>query len=56
MVGRIVNISADEKILNEEGAIDPALLKPITYDPIHHKYLIIGEEVGKAFSDGKKLK
>ena len=56
MVGRIVNISADEKILNEEGAINPALLKPITYDPIHHKYLIIGEEVGKAFSDGKKLK
>ena len=56
MVGRIVNISADESILNEEGSIDLMRLQPITYDPIHHKYHVIGAEVGKAFSDGKKLK
>lgn len=56
MVGRIVNISADESILNEEGNIDLMRLQPITYDPIHHKYHVIGAEVGKAFSDGKKLK
>lgn len=56
MVGRIVNISADESILNEEGSIDLMRLQPITYDPIHHKYHVIGAEVGNAFSDGKKLK
>lgn len=56
MVGRIVNISADESILNEEGSIDLMRLQPITYDPIHHKYHVIGAEAGKAFSDGKKLK
>lgn len=56
MVGRIVNISADESILNEEGQIDLMRLQPITYDPIHHKYHVIGAEVGNAFSDGKKLK
>lgn len=56
MVGRIVNISADESILNEEGQIDLMRLQPITYDPIRHKYHVIGAEVGNAFSDGKKLK
>lgn len=56
MVGRIVNISADESILNEEGQINLMRLQPITYDPIRHKYHVIGAEVGNAFSDGKKLK
>ena len=54
-VGRIVNVSADEKILTD-GKIDPAKLCPITYDPVNHNYLTLGEKVGKAFSDGKKLK
>ena len=56
LVGRIVNISVSEEILDENGQIDPARLKPITYDPIHHQYLAIGEKVGQAFSDGKALK
>ena len=56
MVGEIVNVCADEKVLNEEGKIDPAKLRPITYDPCNHKYIVLGEAVGNAFSDGKKLK
>ncbi len=44
LVGRIVNVSAAEEILDENGQIDPARLKPITYDPIHHHYLVIGEK------------
>ena len=56
LVGRIVNVSAAEEILDENGQIDPTRLKPVTYDPIHHHYLGIGEKVGNAFSDGKSLK
>lgn len=56
LVGRIVNISADESVLGEDGQIDPARLRPITYDPVHLRYLPLGEAVGKAFSDGKALK
>jgi len=56
LVGKIVNVSADEKILNAEGKVDPALLRPITYDPVNHHYLALGEKVGNAFSDGLKLK
>ena len=56
MVGKIVNVSADEKILNENGKIDLSKLRPITYDPCNHDYLEIGPKVGNAFSDGKSLK
>lgn len=56
MVGKIVNISADEKILNENGKIDLSKLRPITYDPCNHDYIKLGAKVGNAFSDGKSLK
>jgi hypothetical protein len=54
LVGRIVNISADESILTD-GKIDIAKLRPIVYDPINHDYLELGAKVGNAFSEGKKL-
>ena len=55
LVGRIVNISAEESIITD-GKIDIAKLRPITYDPIGHNYFELGAKVGNAFSDGKKLK
>lgn len=55
LVGRIINISADEKILTD-GKIDVAKLRPITYDPIGYNYFELGTKVGNAFSEGKKLK
>lgn len=55
LVGNIINISADERILTD-GKIDVAKLRPITYDPINHNYIELGAITGKAFSDGKKLK
>lgn len=55
MTGKIVNVSALDSILDTDGQIDPAKLRPVIYDPVHHDYLVIGEKVGKAFSDGKKL-
>ena len=56
LVGEIVNVSADERILDENGKIDPAKLQPITFDPVNNAYLKIGEKVGNAFRDGLKLK
>ena len=56
LVGEIVNVSADERILNADGAIDPAKLRPITFDMANSAYLVLGEKVGNAFQDGKKLK
>lgn len=56
LVGEIVNVSADERILGADGKIDLDKFHPITYDPVHHTYRELGAVVGKAFSDGLKLK
>ena len=56
LVGEIVNVSADESVLGENGKVDAAKLQPITYDPMNHHYLALGEKVGQAFYDGLKLK
>lgn len=56
IIGKIVNISADERILNESGKIDIAKLRPIAYEPVDSGYYVIGEKVGTAFSDGERLK
>ena len=55
LVGRIVNVSADESILTD-GRIDLRKLRPITYDPIRLEYVELGDTIGKAFSCGKELK
>lgn len=56
LVGKIINVSADESILNEKGKIDPAKLCPIIFDPCNNDYLVVGEKVGNAFQDGIVLK
>ena len=56
LVGRIVNVSADESVLGENGKVDVAKLQPITYDSMNHDYLVLGEKVGNAFQDGTALK
>ena len=56
LIGRVVNVSADERILDADGKIDPAALRPITFDAVNSAYLVLGEKVGNAFSDGSKLK
>lgn len=56
LVGKVVNVCVDEAYLDKNGKVDVAKLQPITFDPVHHRYLVLGEAVGKAFSDGLVLK
>lgn len=51
LVGEIVNVGCDESVVTD-GKIDAEKLRPITYDSSNHTYRVIGEVVGKAFSDG----
>ena len=55
LVGEIVNVSADESVLTD-GKIDPAKLRPITFDPMNNTYIGLGKVIGKAFGDGLQLK
>ena len=56
LIGDIVNVSCDEEYLDENNKIDINKVEPITYDPVYHKYIKLGEVVGNAFKDGLKLK
>lgn len=56
LVGRIVNVSADESVLGDNGKVDVSKLQPITFDPMNNHYLVLGEKVGQAFHDGVALK
>ena len=56
LVGRVVNVSADESILGKNGKIDVTKLNPLTYDTVSHTYRVLGEAVGRAFHDGLALK
>lgn len=56
LVGRIVNVSADESVLGDNGKVDVSKLQPVTFDPMNNHYLVLGEKVGQAFHDGVVLK
>lgn len=55
-IGEIINISADDSILDEKGNPDVKKLDPIIYDGVYHGYWSFGQKVGQAFSEGKKIK
>ena len=54
VVGKIVNVSADESILTN-GEVDYKKLDAIIFDPTSAAYIRLGEKVGDAFSDGASL-
>lgn len=56
LVGRIVNVSADDSILGADGKIDINKLHPITFNPVNNTYHEIGAKIGNAFRDGLQLK
>ena len=55
-LGKIVNVSVDERVLGEDGKISLDKFLPITYDTVHYTYRKLGEQVGVAFHDGAQLK
>ncbi|HCJ77313.1 flavin reductase family protein [Thermoguttaceae bacterium LCP21S3_D4] len=55
-LGRIVNVSADESILGEDGEISLDKFSPIVFDMVHAGYYKFGDKVGRAFKDGLQLK
>ena len=56
IVGNIINVSADESVLDGKGNVDIGKAGIIAYNSAQHDYRALGEKVGNAFSDGKKIK
>ena len=56
IIGQIVNVSAEENVLGADGSIDFTKFHPISFEPAHNAYHVLGEKVGNAFQDGGQLK
>ncbi|OGV47965.1 MAG: flavoredoxin [Lentisphaerae bacterium GWF2_44_16] len=52
-VGQIMDVKADEFILNKDGKIDMGKLNTFIFSPSNKKYYKTGEAIGSAFSIGK---
>ena len=55
VIGKVVNVTADEKVMNGEN-VDINLVDAIAFDPYTHGYYRVKERVGEAFKDGLQLK
>ena len=56
VLGEIVNVVADEKILDENGKVDPTKLNAFAFDQFQSGYYKMGEKVGQAWESGKKFR
>lgn len=55
VLGEILNVLADEKVLDEKGKVDPTKLNAFVFDQFQSGYYAIGEKVGQAWKSGAKL-
>ena len=55
VIGKVVNVTADEKVMNEEN-VDINLVDAIAFDPYTHGYYKVTDRVGDAFKIGLELK
>ena len=55
IVGKIVNTAAEERVLSENGKVDPQKLDALIFDQFRHGYYVTGEQAGKAWNAGAGL-
>ena len=54
-VGKIVNVVANEEVLDEKGKVNPEKLNAILFDQFKSGYYAIGDKVGQAWHEGAGL-
>ena len=55
IVGKIVNVAAEESVLSENGKVNPAKLNALIFDQFQNGYYVTGEQVGRAWNAGAAL-
>lgn len=55
VLGEIVNVMADERVLDESGKIDCGKLNTFLFDQMRHDYYAVGDICGKAWHSGAPL-
>lgn len=54
IVGQIVNVKAEESVLDENGKINPLKLNALIFDQFQSGYYVTGEKVAQAWNAGAK--
>lgn len=55
VVGKILNVSADENVISDNGKIDPVKLNALIFDQFQSGYYVATEKVGQAWNAGKEM-
>ena len=55
IVGKIVNVKAEEDVLSEDGTVDPKKLHALMFDQFQNGYYTTGEKVAQAWHAGLPL-
>lgn len=55
ILGEIVGVLAEERVLDEAGNVDVTKLNALVYDQMQSGYYTIGEKAGQAWETGKAL-
>jgi len=55
VVGKIVNVSVDERVLDKKGNVDVGRLNAVTFDQFGRSYYTTGERLAGAWDAGKGL-
>ena len=55
VLGEIMNVLADEKVLDGKGKVDPTKLNAFIFDQFQSGYYAVGEKVGQAWQNGAKF-
>ena len=55
IVGKIVNVIADEEVLTDKNKVDVKKLNAIMFDQFQAGYYSVGEKVGQAWVEGKEM-
>ena len=55
IVGKIVNVQAEEEVLDEKGKVDVTKLHALMFDQFRNDYYTTGEKAGKAWNAGIEL-
>ncbi len=55
VVGKVVNVAAEEAVLDEKGKVDAEKLQALMFDQFRNGYYVTGEKAGRAWNAGKDL-
>jgi flavin reductase (DIM6/NTAB) family NADH-FMN oxidoreductase RutF len=55
-IGEVLDVKADETVLNGQGRTDPEKLQPLVYAPDSQAYYVLGEFVARAFAVGEEIR